>query len=77
MRLYREIVLDVWREKQAEEIEIETILDYAQMVLTNASNLWKAAPTEQKQRLQTVLFPKGVSVFRWKISNRCNVLAFQ
>ena len=31
------------REIQAEEIEIETTLDYLQMVLTNASNLWKAA----------------------------------
>ena len=49
------------REAQAEEIEIETVLDYAQMVLTNASNLWKAAPSEQKQRLQQVLFPEGVS----------------
>jgi hypothetical protein len=39
------------REAQAEEIEIETVLDFAQMVLTNASNLWKAAPVEQKQRL--------------------------
>jgi hypothetical protein len=31
------------REAQAEEIEIETVLEYAEMVLTNASNLWKAA----------------------------------
>jgi hypothetical protein len=49
------------REAQAEEIEIETVLDYAQMVLTNASNLWKAALSEQKQRLQQVLFPEGVT----------------
>jgi hypothetical protein len=46
---------------QTEEIEIETVLDYAQMVLTNASNLWKAAPAEQKQRLQQVLFTEGVT----------------
>jgi hypothetical protein len=45
------------RESQAEEIEIETVLDYAEMVLLNASNLWKSAPAEQKQRLQQVLFP--------------------
>src|ERR1051325_9818265 len=49
------------REAQAEEIEIETVLEYAEMVLTNASNLWKAAPAEQKQRLQQVLFPEGVT----------------
>ena len=49
------------REAKAEEIEVETILDYAEMVLTNASNLWKAAPVAQKQRLQQVLFPEGVT----------------
>ncbi len=49
------------RDAQAEEIEIEAVLDYAQMVLLNASNLWKAAPAEQKQRLQQVLFPEGVT----------------
>ena len=49
------------REAQAEEIEIEAVLNYAEMVLTNSSNLWKAASTEQKQRLQQVLLPKGVN----------------
>ena len=49
------------REAQTEEIEIETVLDYAEMVLTNASNLWITAPSEQKQRLQQVLFPEGVT----------------
>jgi hypothetical protein len=29
--------------------------------LTNAWNLWKTAPSEQKQRLQQVLFPEGVT----------------
>jgi uncharacterized protein YPO0396 len=49
------------RDAQDEEIEIETVLDFAQMVLTNASNLWKTEPSEQKQRLQQVLFPEGVT----------------
>ena len=49
------------REAQAEEIEIEAVLDFAQAVLTNASNLWKAAPAGHKQRLQQVLFPEGVT----------------
>jgi site-specific DNA recombinase len=137
MRLYREIVLDVWRKKQghsqkvqgvisrkiaelrenkskleeafvyqraidaatynemrtklaadltlaeielseahAEEIEIETVLDYAQMVLTNASNLWKAAPSEQKQRLQQVLFPEGVNYSEGKYRTAVTCLLF-
>ena len=49
------------RDAQGEAIEIEAVLDFAQMVVLNASNLWKAAPVEQKQRLQTVLFPEGVT----------------
>ncbi len=49
------------RDAQAEEIEIEAVLDFAEMILLNASNLWKAAPAEQKQRLQQVLFPEGVT----------------
>ena len=49
------------REAQFEEIEMEAVLEYAEMVLTNASNLWKAAPSGQKQRLQQVLFPEGVN----------------
>jgi site-specific DNA recombinase len=137
MRLYREIVLDVWRKKQgdsqkvqsvisrkivelrenkskleeafvyqrsidqvtynemraklsadltlaemelseahAEEIEIETVLDYAQMVVTNASNLWKAAPSEQKQRLQQVLFPVGVNYSEGKYRTAVTCLLF-
>ncbi len=49
------------RDAQADEIEIEAVLDFAQAILTNASNLWKSAPAEQKQRLQKVLFPEGVT----------------
>jgi hypothetical protein len=64
------------REAQAEEIEIETVLDYAEMVLTNASNLWKAAPTEQKQRLQQVLFPEGVTYSEGKYRTAVTCLLF-
>ncbi|MFL6388200.1 MAG: hypothetical protein ACJ71U_12015 [Terriglobales bacterium] len=49
------------RDAQAEETEMEAVLDLAEMVLLNASNLWKSAPSEQKQRLQQVLFPEGVT----------------
>jgi hypothetical protein len=49
------------RDAQAEETEMEAVLDFAEMVLLNASNLWKSAPSEQKQRLQQVLFPEGVT----------------
>ena len=49
------------RDVQSDEMEIATVLDFAQSVLLNASNIWKAAAGEQKQRLQQVLFPEGVT----------------
>jgi site-specific DNA recombinase len=64
------------RDAQEEEIEIETVLDFAQMVLTNASNLWKVAPSEQKQRLQQVLFPEGVTYSEGKYRTAVTCLLF-
>ena len=64
------------REAQAEGIEIETVLDYAEMVLTNASNLWKAAPSELKQRLQQVLFPEGVTYSEGKYRTAVSCMLF-
>lgn len=64
------------RDAQSEEIEIETVLDYAEMVLTNASNLWKSAPAEQKQRLQQVLFPDGVTYSEGKYRTAVTCLLF-
>ena len=64
------------REALAEEIEIETVLDYAEMVVTNASNLWKAAPAAQKQRLQQVLFPEGVNYSEGKYRTAVTCLLF-
>jgi hypothetical protein len=65
------------RDAQAEEIEIEIGLDFAEMVLTNAWNLWKTAPAEQKQRLQQVLFPEGVTCSEGKYGTAVTMLAFQ
>ena len=64
------------RDAQAEEIEIETVLNFAEMVSTNASNLWKTAPAEQKQRLQQVLFPEGVTYSEGKYGTAVTCLLF-
>ena len=64
------------RDAQAEEIEIETVLNFAAMVLTNASNLWKTAPAEQKQRLQQVLLPEGVTYSEGKYGTAVTCLLF-
>jgi site-specific DNA recombinase len=64
------------RDAQAEEIEIEAVLDFAEMVLLNASNLWKSAPSEQKQRMQQVLFPEGVNYSEGKYRTAVTCLLF-
>ena len=44
-----------------EELDVEGVLGFAEYVLANAGRLWVEASLEQKQRLQKVLFPQGVS----------------
>src|SRR5581483_11274530 len=63
-------------EAQVEEIEIETVLDFTEMVLLNASNLWKSAPSDQKHRLQQVLFPEGVTYSEGKYRTGATCLLF-
>src|SRR5262249_52454394 len=64
------------REVQSEQIEVETLLDFAEMMLLNASNLWKSACSEQKQRLQQVLFPEGVAYSDAKYRTHATCLLF-
>jgi site-specific DNA recombinase len=47
-------------ETDREELNVEAALEFAEEVLSNPGKLWKELPTPQKQRLQKVLFPKGV-----------------
>lgn len=51
IKLTEEPTLAEWELQEAPADE-ETVLDYAEMVLTNASYRWKSAPYFQKQRLQ-------------------------
>ena len=48
------------REASLETIDAENIIEFALDVLINASNLWKTASLDLKQRLQQVLFPEGM-----------------
>jgi site-specific DNA recombinase len=43
------------------ELDVEGVMAYAEDVLTNASHLWSNASLDQKQRLQSVLFPEGLT----------------
>jgi hypothetical protein len=48
------------REASLETIDAEEVIEFALNVLVNASNLWKTASLDQKQRFQQVLFPEAV-----------------
>src|SRR5208283_3187331 len=48
-------------EARQEEIEIDEVLDFAENLLLNAAGVWNQSSLEQKQRLQQVLFPKGLT----------------
>ncbi len=45
---------------EMEDFDVEEVLSYSQFVVQNAPRLWEQAGLEQKQRLQKVLFPRGV-----------------
>lgn len=44
-----------------DELDVEGVLNFAEYVLGNSARLWTEASIEQKQRLQKLLFPSGVT----------------
>ena len=48
------------QDARLDEIDVDGILGFAEHVLGNAARLWFEATSEQKQRLQRVLFPEGL-----------------
>jgi len=42
-------------------LNIEGVLGLAENIILDASRLWMEGTLDQRQRLQTVLFPKGVT----------------
>jgi site-specific DNA recombinase len=44
-----------------EDLDLEAALGFASHVLTRTSTLWEAASPEQKRRLQTLIFPEGIT----------------
>ena len=64
-------------EATVEELDVETVLAFAELTLTNASRLWTDASLDQKQRLQNVLFPEGVTFDGAGIGTTATCLAFK
>jgi hypothetical protein len=44
-----------------EELDVESVLEFARHLLLNAARMWIQASLDQRQRLQSVLFPDGLT----------------
>jgi site-specific DNA recombinase len=47
-------------DSKSESLEVESLIEYAESILLNAPDFWRAAGLDEKQRFQQVLFPEGV-----------------
>jgi DNA invertase Pin-like site-specific DNA recombinase len=61
---------------KVEETDIEGMLNYAQFVVTNASYLWLEADLAQRQRLQRILYPDGVTFLDGEFGTTTTCLLF-
>jgi hypothetical protein len=43
------------------ELDIEAVLNFSHHVLLNAARLWVSFSLDQKQRIQKVIFPEGLT----------------
>ena len=62
-KLNEQIMLAEMEERDAklETYDVEGVLAFAGHVILNAARLWTEFSSDQKQRLQKVLFPQGVT----------------
>ena len=63
-------------EATGEELDVEAVLAFAEVALADATRLWEQAPLEQKQRLQSVFFPEGLTFDGSKFGTAVTCLAF-
>ncbi len=64
------------RDAKLESYDVETVLNFAEHVLLNAARLWLEFSSDQKQRLQKVLFPEGVQFVGGTIQTAVTCLVF-
>ena len=48
-------------EATVDELDVESVVNYAITVIGDAARFWLGANAEQKRRLQKILFPEGVT----------------
>src|SRR5262245_20406050 len=50
-------------EAKLEELDIEAVVNFSQHVLLDSARLWTTFSSNQKQRLQKIIFPEGLVYF--------------
>jgi site-specific DNA recombinase len=78
-KLNEQIVLAEMQERDAklEDYDVEAVLNFAEHVILNAARLWIEFSSDQKQRLQKVLFPEGVRFEDGVIKTAATCLLFK
>jgi hypothetical protein len=51
-----------FRDAQLDEVDLESVLSFAEKFLPDPARLWLEMSLEQRQRFQVVLFPKGIEL---------------
>jgi len=59
-----------------EELDVESVLAFAEVTLTNASRFWTDGTLDQKQRFQSSVFPEGLTFDGEKLGTTVICLAF-
>lgn len=67
----------VEKEKHIDQLDVEAVLAYAERLLLNTARLWLDANLDQKQRLQRVIFPKGLEFIDGSFKTPRNLFTFQ
>ena len=63
-------------EAKMEGFDIEAVLNFAEHLILNASRLWSEANIDQKQRLQKVFFPEGMTYLHKEFGTAATCLFF-
>ena len=77
-KLNEQIVLAEMQEHDAklEGYDVEGVLNFAEHVILNAARLWTEFSSDQKQRLQRVLFPEGATFANGEFGTSATCLMF-
>jgi hypothetical protein len=62
---------------RVEELDVEGVLGFAEHVLCDAARLWIDGTLEQRQRLQSAIFPEGLTFEAGRLGTAVTCFAFK